>query len=319
MSVSEVDKCYLCDLLGDFEQFQDIKKEFDAQHVCWNKSKYDNDNKQNSKGEVKNHEKDHHALNSKSDLQDKPILKIIDLNIENNSKRAEFTAKKINDAIAKIERKTNYQEQIEGWKIKVGLQNLKITSQEIIQEEKKQDKNSETKANCLNMIRKNQNEQENHVLKEKYHKHKKYKCEYCGKKFTSLGGRKYHIQIICSMKLVGQRNYKCNSCEKIFASEVCRKYHIKTFHEGQKNYKCDSCEKKFGKQGQLTEHKKFVHKGIKDFKCDQCSKSFSTKINLRRHRITVHEGRKDFKCDQCDGAFGTKANLKTHKKKYHQK
>ena len=51
MSVtSEVDKCYLCDLLGDFEEFQDIKKEFDAQHACWNKSK-DNENKQNSKNE----------------------------------------------------------------------------------------------------------------------------------------------------------------------------------------------------------------------------------------------------------------------------
>ena len=58
MSVtSEVDKCYLCDLLGDFEEFQDIKKEFDAQHACWNKSKYD-------------------QLNSKSDQLDK-ILKIL--------------------------------------------------------------------------------------------------------------------------------------------------------------------------------------------------------------------------------------------------
>ena len=35
--VSEVDKCYLCDLLGDFEEFKDIKKQFDAQHECWKK------------------------------------------------------------------------------------------------------------------------------------------------------------------------------------------------------------------------------------------------------------------------------------------
>ena len=33
--VSEVDKCYLCDLLGDFEEFNDVKKQFDAQHECW--------------------------------------------------------------------------------------------------------------------------------------------------------------------------------------------------------------------------------------------------------------------------------------------
>ena len=33
--VSEADKCYLCDLLGDFEEFKDIKKQFDDQHECW--------------------------------------------------------------------------------------------------------------------------------------------------------------------------------------------------------------------------------------------------------------------------------------------
>ena len=83
MSVSEVDKCYLCDLLGDFEEFQDIKKEFDAQHACWNnKSKYDKDNKENSKDKLKTR-----VLNSKSVRQDKPILKISDLNIDLTAKK----------------------------------------------------------------------------------------------------------------------------------------------------------------------------------------------------------------------------------------
>ena len=50
--VSEVDKCYLCDLLGDFEEFKDIKKQFDAQHECWkqNASKQE----KNSKGALNN-------------------------------------------------------------------------------------------------------------------------------------------------------------------------------------------------------------------------------------------------------------------------
>ena len=34
---SEVDKCYLCDLLGDFDEFKDIKEQFDAKHECWKK------------------------------------------------------------------------------------------------------------------------------------------------------------------------------------------------------------------------------------------------------------------------------------------
>ena len=37
---SEADKCYICDLLGDYEGFQDMKKQFDAQHECWNRNKH---------------------------------------------------------------------------------------------------------------------------------------------------------------------------------------------------------------------------------------------------------------------------------------
>ena len=40
---SEVDKCYLCDLLGDFEECKDIKQQFDAQHECWKQNKSKND------------------------------------------------------------------------------------------------------------------------------------------------------------------------------------------------------------------------------------------------------------------------------------
>ena len=69
--------------MGDFEEFQDIKKEFDAQHSCWNKSKYNKDKKQNSKDEIKKNLR----LNSKSEQQDKLILKISDLNIDLTAKK----------------------------------------------------------------------------------------------------------------------------------------------------------------------------------------------------------------------------------------
>ena len=69
--------------MGDFEEFQDIKKEFDAQHACWNKSKYNKDKKQNSKDEIKKNLQ----LNSKSEQQDKLILKISDLNIDLTAKK----------------------------------------------------------------------------------------------------------------------------------------------------------------------------------------------------------------------------------------
>ena len=122
MSVSEIDKCYLCDLLGDFDEFQDIKKQFDAQHACWKKYKCDIcDKKHNSKEELKNHEKDH---SSKSDVQDKnPIPKIIDLNIAKNAKSVEL-------------------------KINNGVQNLKITSQPNIHQ-RENDKNATEDSNSI--------------------------------------------------------------------------------------------------------------------------------------------------------------------------
>ena len=49
---SEVDKCYLCDLLGDFEEFNDVKKQFDAQHVCWKQ----NESKKVVHSEIVNHQ-----------------------------------------------------------------------------------------------------------------------------------------------------------------------------------------------------------------------------------------------------------------------
>ena len=47
MSISEVDKCYLCELLGDFDEFKDIKEKFDSQHECWNQQKNKDSKKEN--------------------------------------------------------------------------------------------------------------------------------------------------------------------------------------------------------------------------------------------------------------------------------
>ena len=70
--------------------------------------------------------------NSKSDHQDKPsIPKIFELNIENNCIQAEVTAKKINDAIAKIEQKENFHEQIKGLKMNVDFQNYGLSNENV--------------------------------------------------------------------------------------------------------------------------------------------------------------------------------------------
>ena len=47
--VSEAEKCYLCDLLGDFEEFKDIKKQFDDQHECWKQNELKKENNSKTK------------------------------------------------------------------------------------------------------------------------------------------------------------------------------------------------------------------------------------------------------------------------------
>ena len=72
MSISEVDKCYLCELIGDFDEFKDIKEKFDAQHECWNQQQYQDSSKkvkspQNSKRKSENEKA--HEINETIELK----------------------------------------------------------------------------------------------------------------------------------------------------------------------------------------------------------------------------------------------------------
>ena len=201
--ISEVDKCYLCDLLGDFEEFQDIKKEFDAQHACWNKLKYAK-NKQKSKDELKTDE-----LNSKSDQQEKSILKISDLNIENNSKQADFTAKK--NAIAAAKNVEN--------KNPVDVQNISapihLAGTPLNGRWKCPSCPYETK-------------QKSNVTKHIKTKHlgiKKYKCEECSELFQSQQVLDNHMRTH-----TGQKPFVCPQCDYRSAKKGNMTKHVKRVH-----------------------------------------------------------------------------------------
>ena len=76
---------------------------------------------------------------------------------------------------------------------------------------------------------------------------KNYKCDSCGKSFTSAGYLKMHINVVHE----GHRNHKCDSCGNSFTQSGPLKNHIKTIHDRQRNYNCDSCGKSFSKSGHL--------------------------------------------------------------------
>ena len=65
----------------------------------------------------------------------------------------------------------------------------------------------------------------------------------------------------------GQKDFKCDPCGKSFTSAGYLRKHIKTIHEVQKNFKCDSCGKSFTQASNLM---KTIHVDQRYFKCDSC-------------------------------------------------
>ena len=57
----------------------------------------------------------------------------------------------------------------------------------------------------------------------------------------------------------GQRIYKCDSCGKSFSTSGSLKLHIKSLHDGQGDYKCDSCGKSSTTSGNLKKHISAIH------------------------------------------------------------
>ena len=51
-----------------------------------------------------------------------------------------------------------------------------------------------------------------------------------------------------------QRNYKCNSCGKSFTTSGYLKTHVKTIHDGKKDHECEFCDRSFAMAGDLKRH-----------------------------------------------------------------
>ena len=79
----------------------------------------------------------------------------------------------------------------------------------------------------------------------------------------------------------GEKKYKCDYCRKKFKTELFLKKHIKVLHnQGGKNYNCVECGKDFGTAPILRKHIEFVHEGRSDYNCAQCD--FGMHIFWRR-------------------------------------
>ena len=110
---------------------------------------------------------------------------------------------------------------------------------------------------------------------------KKDYCILCENTFPNL---KYHISFVHE----GQGDFKCNICGKNFTSMGVLKRHINIIHEGHNDHRCEFCEKTFLREAYLKNHINANHKNI-----EKTHEIFlpETEKNVNNLEEWVHEGK----------------------------
>lgn len=93
-----------------------------------------------------------------------------------------------------------------------------------------------------------------------------FSCQYCSKKYQSMGALKMHVRthtLPCQCKL----------CGKSFSRPWLLQGHIRT-HTGEKPFKCDQCHRAFADRSNLRAHLQ-THAKVKKYSCKCCLKTFS--------------------------------------------
>ena len=104
-----------------------------------------------------------------------------------------------------------------------------------------------------------------------------------------------------------EKNFKCNFCGKSYTSKGILITHLKKIHnERYKAYQCKFCSESFFKKNDIVQHRDISHQedsntisnsedvsfidysSEKNFKCNSCGKSFTTKGVLLTHLKNIH-------------------------------
>ena len=323
---SEVDKCYLCDLLGDFEEFKDIKQQFDAQHECWKQNKSKNDkeelniNKNNSQDviihKIQNSKIFSNNISQPSIKQCKVILH--DFKESKCGKRQCF--------LKTLKRQDKFWIRLNSSRIfgpfscnrcPNSLTSKYLLKRHISEVHKASKRNRSSEA----MDPQSGQHNVKQSFRNKYGTSgitldiasSLYRCNHC----SFVSGTRYDGQKHVTKKHGAKILFSCDHCDQKYMDKCALKIHMDSVIKGEGGkYRCNFCEFKACKEYGLWKHKESEHKiGTKrGKKCNLCGKVFS---HLKRHIMTVHERRKDLKCEKCGKSFDQNYNLRQHQKKCH--
>ncbi|XP_054162077.1 zinc finger protein 84-like [Oppia nitens] len=119
------------------------------------------------------------------------------------------------------------------------------------------------------------------------------KCSYTGCTFRSKAST-----LMFDHKKRHLKPYKCNECGKQFSSDKCLKSHLAT-HNSALKIACEwpDCERRFTTKGKLNEHMN-SHTADKTYRCDwpDCDKSYHLRAGLTSHIRRTHNGKADYRC-----------------------
>ena len=154
-----------------------------------------------------------------------------------------------------------------------------------------------------------------------------FKCDVCGKIFTTLTWLNKHLQLRHG-KGEGSLNYKLKQKEKINC-DICGKLvkfyhlkdHVKEVHEKVKDHHCEMCDKSFSRSNLLKSHIKISHEKIKNYNCASCDYKSAYLLGLKKHYLLKHTNikrEKNHKCERCGKCFYSLKDLKTHVNEVHE-
>lgn len=147
-------------------------------------------------------------------------------------------------------------------------------------------------------------------IQRKHQKFKRFGCDVCSLRTTTLNEMRIHVKTHMSKEL--REIFSCSFCNAVFYSKGSLKNHKDVKHDVNKREYICFCGKIFRLKSVYQRHFNVVHMGEKNYKCDQCPKSFAVKAHLENHREAIHTIQTGIPCDKCGLVLKNNETLKKH-------